>query len=335
MKTRRPRTRAAAPRIAVTAQAPSTAGAVVLDGREHPDTAQDPAAHLEVPAVALTTSHQERAEPANGRLERVEPLGALLPALAPDGRGSRPWQHEAGHAAPSPRRETVTEPTPQASHRLEHVEESREAALLQPVGREGRSAGERCPRHAQAGLGQGSQGGDREEGHGAQERPPEARQHREATEGEDEQRPLGHEGKRTPDTGSRLVDGLKGRDAPDPVIDSPAAAQHAREPFAIDSAAPGHVTGRVVLLRPLPLEQGLSFAVPLLLLPVGPDRVAPVVPDHRSRAEPDGPPLLLQAPAEIHVVARGPELRIEPADRLEGGSAERHVAPGDMLGLAV
>src|SRR6266545_4786441 len=306
MKIRRPRANVPAPRIAVTAQAPSA-----------PAPAARPASSTDEP------------------IPTTEPLGALLPALAPDGEGSGPGQDEAGRAAPSPRREAVTEPAPEAGHRLEHIEEGRQGPQLQALGPGGRSARERRASRAQAGLDERGPRGDCEERHRAQEGCPEDRERREAGEGQDEQRPLGHEGKRCPYLRRRLVDGLKRCDAPDPVIDSPGAAEEAREPFTVDPASPGHVAGRIVFLRPLPLEQRFRLAVTLLLLPVGPDRVAPVMPDHRAGAEPDAPALLLQAPAYIHVVAGGAELGIEPADGLQRGRAERHVAPGDVLGFAI
>ena len=60
-----------------------------------------------------------------------------------------------------------------------------------------------------------------------------------------------------------------------------------------------------------------------------------MVPDHGGGAEAQRRATFLQPPARVHVVTRSTELRIEPADRLETGFAERHVASGDMLGLAV
>src|SRR5256885_6251966 len=44
------------------------------------------------------------------------------------------------------------------------------------------------------------------------------------------------------------------------------------------------------------------------LLPVGSDRRAAVMPDHGRRAEAEVPALLLQAPANIDVIAGDPEL---------------------------
>src|SRR6266545_3246515 len=125
MKIRRPRANAPAPRLAVTAQAPSTPAPAARPASST-DEPIPTTEHLDVPAVALASPDHERAERANGRRERPKPLGALLPALAPDGEGSGPGQDEAGRAAPSPRREAVTEPAPEPGHRLEHIEEGRQ-----------------------------------------------------------------------------------------------------------------------------------------------------------------------------------------------------------------
>ena len=57
--------------------------------------------------------------------------------------------------------------------------------------------------------------------------------------------------------------------------------------------------------------------------------------DDRAGAEAECPAGLLQAPADVDVVAGDPELLVEAADRLQGRLAEGHVAAGDVLGLAV
>src|SRR5207244_10209481 len=86
---------------------------------------------------------------------------------------------------------------------------------------------------------------------------------------------------------------------------------------------------------PLALQHRFRPAVADLLLPVRADRVPAVVPHHGSRAETERPPPLLQPPAHVDVVAGHSELRIEATDRLEASSAERHVAAGGVLGVAV
>src|SRR5438067_6468350 len=91
----------------------------------------------------------------------------------------------------------------------------------------------------------------------------------------------------------------------------------------------------VVALGPLRLEQRLCPPIALLLAPEVPDRVAPVVPHERRWAEPQGPALLLEPPAEVHVVAGRPEARVPAVDRLERLPPERAVAARDVLGLAI
>src|SRR5215207_6678844 len=91
----------------------------------------------------------------------------------------------------------------------------------------------------------------------------------------------------------------------------------------------------VVPLRPFPLQQRFGLAVALLLLPVSSDRVAAVVPDQRRRIEAEGPPPLLESPADIHVVTRHPESRVEAADRLELVFPEGHIAARNVFGYIV
>src|SRR5207247_6263824 len=104
---------------------------------------------------------------------------------------------------------------------------------------------------------------------------------------------------------------------------------------AVDPARPAHVPRTIVLFRPLALQHRLRPAVADLLLPIGAHGVATMVPDQGRGTEAEGPPPLLHTPAHVHVVASSAELAIESSDRLEAGFPERHVAAGDVLGLAV
>src|SRR5207244_3734534 len=90
---------------------------------------------------------------------------------------------------------------------------------------------------------------------------------------------------------------------------------------------PGEMAGTVVALRPLPLEERLGLSVLELLLQIGPEGVSPVVPDDRAGAESDGPAFLLQPPADVDVVARDPELRVEAADRPREAAVARARGP--------
>jgi hypothetical protein len=71
------------------------------------------------------------------------------------------------------------------------------------------------------------------------------------------------------------------------------------------------------------------------LLPVGAHGLAPVVPNQRRRVKADFPAGLLDAPANVDVIACGPELRIETTDRAQPLDAKRHVATRNVLGFAV
>src|SRR6516165_1578944 len=82
----------------------------------------------------------------------------------------------------------------------------------------------------------------------------------------------------------------------------------------IDSPGPADMAERVAALRPFILELRLGLAVAVLLLPERADRVAPVVPDHRRRAEADRPAAVLQPPADVDIVAGGAKARVEAAD---------------------
>ena len=59
-----------------------------------------------------------------------------------------------------------------------------------------------------------------------------------------------------------------------------------------------------------------------------------MMPDDGRRVEGDPQAAILQPPANVYVVARRAEDRIESADRLERRPVKGHVAAGDVLGLA-
>src|SRR5713226_8826528 len=103
---------------------------------------------------------------------------------------------------------------------------------------------------------------------------------------------------------------------------------------AVHAPTPADVASCVVLFRPLRFQKRFRPAVAALLSPVGAERPAPVMPDHRRRAEAQRPGALRQTPAHIHVVTGDAELRIESTDGLEVGLAEGDVASGDVFGLA-
>ena len=148
--------------------------------------------------------------------------------------------------------------------------------------------------------------------------------------------PLGHLGQKRQHARRRLVQRLEWRAAPHAVVDaSRAPAEKPREAGAVDAARPAHVSRPVVLLGPFALQHRLGAPVADLLPPVGAQRVPAVVPHQGGGVEAERPAALQQPPAHVDVVPGGAELRIESADRLEAAFPERHVAAGDVLGLAI
>src|SRR5882672_6467787 len=59
------------------------------------------------------------------------------------------------------------------------------------------------------------------------------------------------------------------------------------------------------------------------------------MPDNRRWTEAQCPAFLLQSPTDVHVIPRHAELRVETADGLERRNSKRHVAPRDVLRLAM
>src|SRR5712691_10814281 len=95
---------------------------------------------------------------------------------------------------------------------------------------------------------------------------------------------------------------LKRRSPPHTVIN--ALSQHIREarPAGINPPRPADMAECVAPLRPFVFELRLGLAVTILLLPIGADRTAAVVPDDRGRTVADRPPPVLQTPAQIDIV---------------------------------
>src|SRR5439155_17537079 len=152
----------------------------------------------------------------------------------------------------------------------------------------------------------------------------------------DEQVPLGDPGQRGEHGGAGAVHRLEGRAAPDAEVDAATTCARAVADAApVDAALPRHVPGGVVALGPLALQQRLGRAVATLLAQVGAHGRAAMVQDDGAGAEAGAPAVLLQPPADVDVIARGAELRIEAADRLEVGLAHGEVAARQVLGLGV
>ena len=130
-----------------------------------------------------------------------------------------------------------------------------------------------------------------------------------------EQIPFGHQQERIDQARSRLVERLEWRQPPNAMIDAARPPPHIRD--AVHPARPFEMAGGVVFFRPFLFQQRLGFSVALLLAQIGANGVAAMMPNHGRGAEAQRPPALLQAPADIHVVPRDPELGIKSSDRLE------------------
>src|SRR5258708_26633458 len=85
----------------------------------------------------------------------------------------------------------------------------------------------------------------------------------------------------------------------------------------------------------LAVAERFRLAVSALLVKIGLYRVAPEVPDDGGRAEADGVAGILEAPADVDVVAGRAIERIEAAEAEQHVALECHVAAGDMLGNVV
>ena len=216
------------------------------------------------------------------------------------------------------------------------MERRRQRPPHQPGRAAGRHVRECSAGRAQTGLSDGRQHGAEQQQEDELQRAPVDAQRGQPGQDRNHQMPLGRLRQRREQARRGLVERLIRRNAPDTVVDArPAPAERAGEPVPVDAAGPADVARAVVFLGPLALQHRLGPAVPDLLLPVGAHGIPPVVPDHGGRAEAERPAPLLQPPAYVHVITGGAKLRIEPADGLEAGFPERHVAAGDVLRLVI
>ena len=78
-------------------------------------------------------------------------------------------------------------------------------------------------------------------------------------------------------------------------------------------------------------KERFGFSVSLLLLSESGQRKAPVVPDDGRRTKADDLALLLQTPAEIHIIASLVVFRIKSTDFFESPFVEGHIAAGNVL----
>src|SRR5262249_43136701 len=82
------------------------------------------------------------------------------------------------------------------------------------------------------------------------------------------------------------------------------------------------------MLKP---QHRFRFAVAGLLFAKSLEGETPVMPDDRGRAKSDDVTFLLQAPAEIDVVARFSIFNVKPADGIEGPAIKGHVTTRNVF----
>jgi hypothetical protein len=119
--------------------------------------------------------------------------------------------------------------------------------------------------------------------------------------------------------------------AEDSVVDDRLVDEPGETRSTVDLSLPLGGAGRAEEDKVLETEERLGFAVALLLLAEGLEREAAIVPDNGRGAECDDSPLLLEAPAEIDIVARLAVFGIESANLVKGPAMEGHIASGDVL----
>ncbi len=93
--------------------------------------------------------------------------------------------------------------------------------------------------------------------------------------------------------------------------------------------------GRIVFLGPLFLQKSLGSTVSPLLLQIRSNRIATVVPYNSCRAESQLPVAFLEAPADVHIVARDTKTFVEPTDLKQRVLPISHVTAWNVLCLAI
>jgi hypothetical protein len=79
-------------------------------------------------------------------------------------------------------------------------------------------------------------------------------------------------------------------------------------------------------------EHGFSLAIAHLLLQIGLDGLAPVVPHDGRWTEADAMAAFLQTPANVDIITRRRVGRIKAADLSQRIFAERHITAWDVFG---
>ena len=103
----------------------------------------------------------------------------------------------------------------------------------------------------------------------------------------------------------------------------------------VQPSRPGKMTGGVVFVGPLFLQHGFSFAVSLLLFPIGLQVVATMVPIHSSGVESQASAVLLQSPTHIDIIACGAIANVKTINRCESVATKCHIAARNMFGFCI
>src|SRR6185437_4593581 len=115
--------------------------------------------------------------------------------------------------------------------------------------------------------------------------------------------------------GGRLVHGLKEATPENAGIDHrPARQQERGREVAINAAEPFGLAEQVEAERMLAVDERLGLAVAALLVEISLHRVAAEMPDNGRRAEADRVAGILEAPADVDIVAGGAVERVETAE---------------------
>src|SRR5205823_276731 len=110
------------------------------------------------------------------------------------------------------------------------------------------------------------------------------------------------------------VQRLESRAAKKAAIDNRRPHQNPKTRGGINSTAPGAGSYGVEIFRMLAHQQGFCFPIAALLLEIRSDCGAPEMPNEGCRAETDFVACLLQPPANVGIITRLAEDRIEAAD---------------------
>src|SRR5208337_5585175 len=114
-----------------------------------------------------------------------------------------------------------------------------------------------------------------------------------------------------------------------------ASPEDSRTEIAVDAAEPAGVAEEIEPVGVFEVEQRLGATVAFLLVQIGPNRGTTAVPDKGGGGESNLVARVLQAPAQVDIVAGGTIDRVEQTHIDQVLAPERHVATGDVLGLPV